>query len=73
MKLRLGALPNNEVVRMTLALPAPLKAQLDTYAELHSNQHGKAVDAQALIPRILEAFLEKDREFQRHCRQRSQP
>lgn len=70
MNLKLGALPNSDVVRLTLTLPAALKAQLDLYAELHSSQHGKTVDAQSLIPRILEVFLDKDREFQRHYRSR---
>ena len=65
MKLRLGPMPDNSVLKVTVAVPAPLKAQLDRYAELHSQAFGENSDAQTLIPLMLEAFLAKDRAFQR--------
>ena len=65
MKLRLGAMPDISVVKMTVSIPAPLKAQLDRYAQVHSANFGTPVDAQALIPLMLAAFLAKDRAFQR--------
>jgi hypothetical protein len=36
MKLRLGPLPDAGTVKLTITLSAPLKAQLDRYAEMHS-------------------------------------
>lgn len=64
-KLRLGPLPKNETVRLTIALPAQVKADLDRYAELYGATYGEAVDAAALAPHMLAAFMERDREFRR--------
>lgn len=57
MKLRLGAMPDTSVVKMTISIPSPLKTQLDRYAEVHSANFGALVDAQTLIPLMLAAFL----------------
>jgi len=64
MKLRLGPLPDASTVKLTVSLPATLKAQLDRYAQLHSSSFGAPVDAQTLIPLMLAAFLTRDRAFQ---------
>jgi hypothetical protein len=68
MKLRLGPLPDLGTVKLTVTVAAPLKAQLDRYAEVHSASFGTPVDAQTLIPLMLAAFLAKDRAFQRAAR-----
>jgi hypothetical protein len=62
-KLRLGPLPKTETVKLTIALPVELKAQLDRYATLHAQTYGEAVDATALIPHMLTAFIGRDRAF----------
>jgi hypothetical protein len=66
--LKLGRLPKMETMRVTVTLPKPLKESLDLYA----NEHGKLyepVDAAALIPHMLEAFIRSDKAFmQRHGR-----
>ena len=64
-KLRLGPLPKTEVVRLTINLPAQVKANLDRYAELYGTAYGEAVDAAALAPHMLAAFMERDRAFRR--------
>ncbi len=64
-KLRLGPLPKTEVVRLTIALPVAVKADLDRYAELYGTAYGDQVDAAALAPHMLAAFMERDREFRR--------
>jgi hypothetical protein len=64
-KLRLGPLPKNETVKLTFACPATLKADLERYAELHSQTYGEPVDAMTLIPYMLEAFMARDRGFRR--------
>lgn len=64
-KLRLGPLPKNETVRLTISLPASVKADLDRYAELYGAAHGGLVDAAALAPHMLAAFMERDRAFRR--------
>jgi hypothetical protein len=64
MKLKLGPMPDTSVIKMTVSIPARLKAQLDRYAQVHSESFGTPVDAQTLIPLMLAAFLAKDRAFQ---------
>lgn len=62
-KLRLGPLPNTENVKLTIVLSARLKTDLDRYSELHAQIWGAPVDAAALIPHMLEAFMVRDRGF----------
>ena len=61
--LRLGPLPKTETLKLTISLTVELKAQLDRYAELHSQTWGEAVDATVLVPHMLEAFMARDRGF----------
>lgn len=64
-KLSLGPIPKLELVRLAVTLPAPLKADLDKYAELHEQTYGEKTDASALIPHIVQTFLTRDKEFQK--------
>jgi len=48
-------------VRVTLA--GDLNAALESYARYYEHVHGDPVDSKALIPEILSAFLQADREF----------
>ncbi len=61
----LGPLPRTEVVKLTVALPVALKAELDRYAELHARTWGEPVDAAVLVPHMLEAFIVRDRAFRK--------
>lgn len=67
-KLRLGPMPDASTVKVAVTMPAPLKVQLDRYAEVHSQTYGASVDAATLIPLMLEQFLNRDKEFQRSLR-----
>ena len=64
-KLRLGPLPKTETVKLTITMPAAVKADLDRYAVLYGRAYGEAVDAAALAPHMLAAFMERDRGFRR--------
>lgn len=64
-KLRLGPLPKTETVKLTIAVTVGLKADLDRYAALHAQTYGEPVDATALIPHMLEAFMGRDRAFRK--------
>lgn len=50
---------------MTVVLPASVKADLDRYAKLYGAAYGEAVDAAALVPHMLAAFMERDRGFRK--------
>jgi len=67
-KLRLGPLPRTETVKLTVTLSIELKAMLDRYAELHSQAWSEPVDAPALIPHMLQAFMARDRGFRKDHR-----
>jgi hypothetical protein len=62
-KLRLGPLPHTEFVKLTVPMPLHVKNLLDRYAALHSQLYGDEVDAVALIPHMLAAFIQRDRGF----------
>ena len=64
-KLRLGPLPKAQQVKITIKLSSELKQTLDRYAEMHSASTGERNDAVRLIPYMLQAFMEGDREFQK--------
>lgn len=64
-KLRLGPLPKTESIKLTFVCPTSLKGDLDRYAALHAQTYGEAVDAMALIPHMLEAFMAGDRGFKK--------
>jgi hypothetical protein len=58
--LKLGRLPKQGTVRLTIALSEPLKEELDAYAAEHSRLYGP-VETAALIPHMLQAFIRTDR------------
>ena len=62
-RLSLGPIPKPDAVRLTITLSAELKAQLDTYADVHGQMHQVPVDAAALIPHMLATFVARDRGF----------
>ena len=64
-KLRLGPLPKTETFKLTITVSAAVKADLDRYAELYGKAYGEAIDAAALAPHVLAAFMERDRGFRR--------
>jgi hypothetical protein len=51
-------------VQVRVMLAGDLNAELERYAQYYEHVHGDSVDSRALIPEIIRAFLEADREFQ---------
>jgi hypothetical protein len=51
-------------VQVRVMLAGDLNAELERYAQYYEHVHGDSVDTRALIPEIIRAFLEADREFQ---------
>jgi hypothetical protein len=69
--LKLGPLPSQSTVRLTIVLLEPLKEELDAYAAEHSRLY-EPVETAALIPHMLQAFLRTDRAWCSHQKQRRQ-
>jgi hypothetical protein len=67
--LKLGPLPKQSTVKVTIVLPELLKEELDAYAAEHGKNHSRPTKTAELIPHILEAFLRTDRAW---CSRRKQ-
>jgi len=65
-KLKLGPLPDDKPVKITVELPAPLHRDLIAYAEVLARENGQPVaDPVRLIVPMLERFIASDRGFSR--------
>ncbi len=63
-KLKLGPLPDDKPVKVSIELPAKLHRDLVDYAEILGRQSGQAVEEPArLIVPMLERFIATDRGF----------
>ncbi|TAL02582.1 MAG: DUF2274 domain-containing protein [Rhodospirillaceae bacterium] len=70
-ELKLAKLPNRTPVKITITVSPILKANLDSYAEAYRQAYGEreTEPVSALIPYILESFLESDRGFTKKRKQ----
>lgn len=72
MKLKLGPLPDDKPVKLTLELPASLHRDLTAYAEVLARETGQPIaDPIRLIAPMLERFIATDRGFAKARRERS--
>ncbi|MBN9670227.1 DUF2274 domain-containing protein [Roseibium aggregatum] len=63
-KLKLGPLPDDKPVKVTLELPAPLHRDLIAYAEVLGRETGQPIsDPVRLVVPMLERFMTTDRGF----------
>ena len=69
--LKLGRLPKQGTVRITIVLPEPLKEELDAYAAEHSRLY-EPIETAALIPYMLEVFIRTDRGWRSRRKQTEQ-
>ena len=63
--LKLGKLPERTPVRLTVAIPPELHRLLSEYAAIYREAYGQEETLADLIPFMLQAFLESDRDFAR--------
>lgn len=69
-KLKLGPLPDDKPVKVTVELPAPVHRDLVAYAEALGRTTGQAVSEPAkLIVPMIERFMATDRAFSKARRQ----
>jgi hypothetical protein len=68
-RLKLGPLPDDKPVKISLELPAPVHRDLIAYAEALSTETGQKIeDATRLIAPMLERFMATDRGFAKSAR-----
>jgi hypothetical protein len=61
--IKLPKLPDRTPVKLTIAVSPALKKALDLYAELYRESYGSEENVCELIPYLLSAFLDSDRQF----------
>ncbi|RXH24095.1 MULTISPECIES: DUF2274 domain-containing protein [Bradyrhizobium] len=62
-KLKIGELPDDKPVKVTVELPAAVRRDLIAYAEALTRQGGQVVDPTKLIAPMLARFMATDRAF----------
>lgn len=64
-KLKIGTLPDDKAVKVSIELPAPVHRDLVAYAEALGRQTGQSIDPAKLIAPMLARFMATDRGFAR--------
>jgi hypothetical protein len=64
-KLRLGSLPDDRPVRITITMSAELQGRLLAYADAWAAETGRTIELPKIIPAIVEQFIRSDRAFAR--------
>ena len=64
-KLKLGPIPDDKPVRLTIIISAELAALLRTYADAVGSGNSKPVTVERIVPHILERFIRTDRALMR--------
>jgi hypothetical protein len=63
--LKLAKLPDRTPVKLNLVLTPHLAADLNAYADLYRERYGSDEPLTELVPAMLSAFMEGDRQFKR--------
>ena len=71
-KLKLSAIPDDKLVKLTVELPAAVHRDLVAYGEALGQETGKSVEVVKLIPAMLARFMSTDRAFLRARRERQE-
>jgi hypothetical protein len=64
-KLKLGAIPDDKPVKLTVDLPANVHRDLAAYAEALAAQTGQQIEPARLVAPMLARFMATDRGFAR--------
>jgi len=66
--IRLPKLPDRTPVKLAITIMPDLDEKLREYADFYKDFYGNEESVSSLVPAILKAFLEGDREFSRRRR-----
>jgi hypothetical protein len=64
-ELRIAKLPDRNPIKLSIAVMPELHDALQDYAKLYADTYGQSDAMVDLIPSMLAAFLDGDREFQK--------
>lgn len=71
--LKLPRLPDRTSVKHTIVVMPSLEQKLRDYAALYRQTYGESETIETLVPFMLEAFIETDKEFSRMNKARCSP
>lgn len=63
--IKLGKLPDRTPVKLTIVLPPELHRRLAEYARAYAEAYGEEEPVGEIVPAMLTAFLDGDRDFTR--------
>lgn len=72
-KLKLGAVPDDRPVKLTLELPADVHRDLVAYADALAQETGQKHEPVKLVSPMLVRFMAADRAFAKARRERARP
>jgi hypothetical protein len=67
-ELKLGKLPDRSPVKLAILITPDLNQRLAEYARLYGETYGREEPVAELVPAMLGAFLDSDKEFVRRTR-----
>jgi len=65
MSLKLGPIPDQKPVKVTMSLVPDVHAALTDYAALHAREYGRQSSVADIAGLMIEKFLASDRQFKR--------
>jgi hypothetical protein len=69
-ELKLPRLPDRTPVKLAISVLPELHQRLADYAKVYASTYGSEETVAELIPAMITAFLDSDREFARHLAER---
>jgi hypothetical protein len=70
-EIKLAKLPDRTPVKITITVSSELSRALISYAERYANAYNQVEPVAELVPFMLQAFLESDREFAKALKSRT--
>ncbi|MEL6323535.1 MAG: DUF2274 domain-containing protein [Pseudomonadota bacterium] len=68
-KLKIGQIPDQTPVKLTIPVPPALEADLKDYVRVYRDAYGTEIKVADIIPRMLQAFMDSDSGFKRARKQ----
>lgn len=68
-KLKIGRIPDQTPVKLTVPVPPTLEADLQDYARVYRDAYGTEIKVADIIPTMLRAFIDSDSGFKKARKQ----
>ena len=65
LSMKIGPLPDRKTQKLAILLEPALAAELEGYARVHTEMHGRETTARVLVPQLLDIYLLSDTRFRK--------